>query len=167
MASHSEILAQAYNSNVRDYREDTRQIVKFLSAPGQLVHCPFNPAHVVKCCKVEDHYKKCSKDYKGPALATCKYNRLHLVAPRDLDQHQSFCPCAPSDIKLRAAAAANPPVIPGEDLREKLTCKICLVRGLKVAFQCGHMFCQICAAAMATCPACRVVVSRVQPVFFI
>ncbi|KAI8516444.1 hypothetical protein Bbelb_050250 [Branchiostoma belcheri] len=29
--------------------------------PSQLVHCPFNPAHVVKCCKVEDHFRKCSK----------------------------------------------------------------------------------------------------------
>ncbi|KAI8516274.1 hypothetical protein Bbelb_048550 [Branchiostoma belcheri] len=29
---------------------------------GQLVHCPFNPALVVKCCKVEDHFRKCSKD---------------------------------------------------------------------------------------------------------
>ncbi|KAI8516307.1 hypothetical protein Bbelb_048880 [Branchiostoma belcheri] len=132
--------------------------------------------------------------------------------PRDLDQQQSFCPCAPADIKLRAAAAADPPVSPvrgpegktnlqnlpraraqgflpvrahvlpdmchshgnvpclqggGEDLKGKLTCKICLERGLKVSFQCGHMFCQICATAMATCPACRVVVSRVQPLFFL
>ncbi|KAI8484048.1 hypothetical protein Bbelb_381660 [Branchiostoma belcheri] len=87
------LLALAHNTNVREYKDDTRKIVKFISAPGQLVHCPFNPAHVVKCCKVEDHFRKCSKDYKGPALATCKYNRLHLVAPRDLDQHQSFCPC--------------------------------------------------------------------------
>ncbi|KAI8516489.1 Protein DETOXIFICATION 47, chloroplastic [Branchiostoma belcheri] len=63
----------------------------------------------------------------------------------------------PADIKLRAAAAADPHVSPGEDLKGKLTCKICLQRGLKVSFQCGHMFCQICATAMATCPACRVV----------
>ncbi|KAI8481565.1 hypothetical protein Bbelb_406650 [Branchiostoma belcheri] len=55
------ILAQAHNTNVREYKDDTRKIVKFISAPGQLVHCPFNPAHVVKCCKVEDHFRKCSK----------------------------------------------------------------------------------------------------------
>ncbi|KAI8516542.1 hypothetical protein Bbelb_051230 [Branchiostoma belcheri] len=56
------ILAQAHNTNVREYKDDTRKIVKFISAPGQIVHCPFNPAHVVKCCKVEDHFRKCSKD---------------------------------------------------------------------------------------------------------
>ncbi|KAI8494007.1 hypothetical protein Bbelb_283540 [Branchiostoma belcheri] len=56
------VLAQAHNTNVREYKDDTRKIVKFISAPGQLVHCPFNPAHVVKCCKVEDHFRKCSKD---------------------------------------------------------------------------------------------------------
>ncbi|KAI8516529.1 hypothetical protein Bbelb_051100 [Branchiostoma belcheri] len=33
------------------------------------------------------------QDYKGPALATCRYNRLHLVAPRGMDQHRSFSPC--------------------------------------------------------------------------
>ncbi|KAI8516492.1 hypothetical protein Bbelb_050730 [Branchiostoma belcheri] len=35
-----------------------------------------------------------------------------------------------------------------EDLKGKLTCKICLELGLKVAFQGGHMFCHICATAM-------------------
>ncbi|KAI8493074.1 Orexin receptor type 2 [Branchiostoma belcheri] len=45
--------------------------------------------------------------------------------------------------------------IKDKDLKEKLRCKICLERGLKVAFQCGHMFCHICATAMATCPACE------------
>ncbi|KAI8516322.1 hypothetical protein Bbelb_049030 [Branchiostoma belcheri] len=54
-------IEQAHNTNVREYKDDTRKIVKFISAPGQLVHCPFNPAHVVKCCKVEDHFRKCSK----------------------------------------------------------------------------------------------------------
>ncbi|KAI8493952.1 hypothetical protein Bbelb_282990 [Branchiostoma belcheri] len=39
-------------------KRDPRTIVKFLSEPGQLVHCPYNPAHVVKCCMVEEHFKK-------------------------------------------------------------------------------------------------------------
>ncbi|KAI8516610.1 hypothetical protein Bbelb_051910 [Branchiostoma belcheri] len=56
------VLALTHNTNVGEYKDDTRKIVKFISAPGQLVHCPFNPAHVVKCCKVEDHFRKCSKD---------------------------------------------------------------------------------------------------------
>ncbi|KAI8511817.1 hypothetical protein Bbelb_109170 [Branchiostoma belcheri] len=54
-------MLRAHNTNVREYKDDTRKIVKFISAPGQLVHCPFNPAHVVKCCKVEVHFRKCSK----------------------------------------------------------------------------------------------------------
>ncbi|XP_078702448.1 uncharacterized protein LOC144928168 [Branchiostoma floridae x Branchiostoma belcheri] len=64
------VLAQAHNTNVREYKDDTRKIVKFISAPGQLVHCPFNPAHVVKCCKVEDHFRKCSKVSGIRELAT-------------------------------------------------------------------------------------------------
>ncbi|KAI8493142.1 hypothetical protein Bbelb_291460 [Branchiostoma belcheri] len=59
MANNNDSLSTDLNSP--EYKDDTRKIMKIISAPGQLVHCPFNPAHVVKCCKVEDHFIKCSK----------------------------------------------------------------------------------------------------------
>ncbi|KAI8516451.1 hypothetical protein Bbelb_050320 [Branchiostoma belcheri] len=116
------------DKNVREYKDDTRKIVKFISAPGQLVHCPFNPAHLVKCCKVEVNFRKYSKACEGLFASIVWEGRQDVLqrasagnvqvqqtppgGPRDMDQHQSFCPCAPADIKLRAAAAADPPVSP-------------------------------------------------------
>ncbi|KAI8493148.1 3'-flap-structured DNA binding [Branchiostoma belcheri] len=88
---NSPVLAQVHNTNVREYKDDTRKIVKFISAPGQLVHCPFNPEHVVKCFKVEDHFRKCSKgidipdascvvSYGAPASVNQLYQQLGRAA---------------------------------------------------------------------------------------
>ncbi|KAI8516297.1 hypothetical protein Bbelb_048780 [Branchiostoma belcheri] len=86
----------------------------------------------------------------APVSASTKWYRKKKAIEEDQGQQRR---------KYMRKAGANICSIYG-DLKEKLTCKICLERGLKVSFQCGHMFCQICATAMATCPACRVVVSR-------
>ncbi|KAI8494058.1 hypothetical protein Bbelb_284050 [Branchiostoma belcheri] len=84
------VLAQAHNTNVREYKDDTRKIVKFISAPGQLVHCPFNPEN---------------------AARTTKGQRWQRASTTDSTMWYDI---APADIKLRAAAAADPPVSPGE-----------------------------------------------------
>ncbi|KAI8516503.1 3'-flap-structured DNA binding [Branchiostoma belcheri] len=63
---------------IDEYKDDIRKIVKLISAPGQLVHCPFSPAHVVKCCKVEDHFRKCSKQL-GRAARSPEVTGLYIL----------------------------------------------------------------------------------------
>ncbi|KAI8494053.1 hypothetical protein Bbelb_284000 [Branchiostoma belcheri] len=86
---------QAHNTNVREYKDDTRKIVKFISAPGQLVHCPFNPAHVVKCCKVENHFRKCCKvEDHFKKCSKCLTERRNSGQGRDQSQARTeLAPC--------------------------------------------------------------------------
>ncbi|KAI8516534.1 hypothetical protein Bbelb_051150 [Branchiostoma belcheri] len=117
-ALNGEWEGKAHNTNVREYKDDTRKIVKFISAPGQLVHCPFNPAHVVKCCKVEDHFRKCSK---------CPTERRNSGQSRDQNQARTeLVPCLRSRLLgfcLHEEGVAGMQKPMWEHLREAPACR--------------------------------------------
>ena len=58
---------------------------------NDLVHCPFNPAHKVKKCRLITHKKICpDKDSKG--FVQCPYNPSHNVTIENLEKHKAKCP---------------------------------------------------------------------------
>ena len=57
----------------------------------ELVHCPFNKAHLVKRCRLITHKKICpDKNNKG--IIQCPYNPSHNVTIENLEKHKAKCP---------------------------------------------------------------------------
>ena len=66
------------NSNYRETKND-------------LVHCPFNPAHMVKKSRLITHKKICP-DRKNKGFVQCPYNPSHNVTIENLEKHKAKCP---------------------------------------------------------------------------
>ena len=66
------------NKNYRDIKND-------------LIHCPFNPNHLVKRSRLITHKKLCpDKNKKG--IVQCPYNPSHHILIENLDKHKEKCP---------------------------------------------------------------------------
>ena len=58
---------------------------------NDLIHCPFNPHHLVKRCRLITHKKTCpDKNLRG--IVQCPYNPSHHVLIENLDKHKEKCP---------------------------------------------------------------------------
>ena len=66
------------NSNYRETKSD-------------LVHCPFNPAHMVKKSRLITHKKICP-DKQNKGFVQCPYNPSHNVTIENLEKHKAKCP---------------------------------------------------------------------------
>ena len=65
----------------RNYRE----------SKNDLIHCPFNPNHLVKRSRLITHKKLCpDKNTRG--IVQCPYNPSHHVLIENLDKHKEKCP---------------------------------------------------------------------------
>ena len=58
---------------------------------NDLIHCPFNPNHLVKRSRLITHKKLCpDKNNKG--IIQCPYNPSHHVLIENLEKHKEKCP---------------------------------------------------------------------------
>ena len=58
---------------------------------NDLIHCPFNPHHLVKRSRLITHKKLCpDKNIRG--IVQCPYNPSHHVLIENLDKHKEKCP---------------------------------------------------------------------------
>ena len=57
----------------------------------ELVHCPFNKAHLVKRSRLITHKKICP-DKSNKGIVQCPYNPSHNVTIENLEKHKSKCP---------------------------------------------------------------------------
>ena len=58
---------------------------------NDLIHCPFNPNHLVKRSRLITHKKLCpDKNCRG--IVQCPYNPSHHVLIENLDKHKEKCP---------------------------------------------------------------------------
>ena len=65
----------------RNYRE----------TKNDLIHCPFNPNHLVKRSRLITHKKLCpDKNNKG--IVQCPYNPSHHILIENLEKHKEKCP---------------------------------------------------------------------------
>ena len=66
------------NKNYREIKND-------------LIHCPFNPHHLVKRSRLITHKKLCpDKNTRG--IVQCPYNPSHNVLIENLEKHKEKCP---------------------------------------------------------------------------
>ena len=58
---------------------------------NELIHCPFNPNHLVKRSRLITHKKTCpDKNIRG--IVQCPYNPSHHVLMENLEKHKEKCP---------------------------------------------------------------------------
>ena len=58
---------------------------------NELIHCPYNPNHMVKRCRLVTHKKNCpDKDKRG--FVQCPFNPSHYVLIKALEKHKESCP---------------------------------------------------------------------------
>ena len=58
---------------------------------NDLIHCPFNPNHLVKRSRLITHKKLCpDKNCRG--IVQCPYNPSHHVLIENLEKHKEKCP---------------------------------------------------------------------------
>ena len=58
---------------------------------NDLIHCPFNPNHLVKRSRLITHKKLCP-DKNSRGIVQCPYNPSHHVLIENLDKHKEKCP---------------------------------------------------------------------------
>ena len=66
------------NKNYREIKND-------------LIHCPFNPNHVVKRSRLITNKKICP-DKNSRGIVECPYNPSHHILIENLDKHKEKCP---------------------------------------------------------------------------
>ena len=57
----------------------------------ELVHCPFNKAHLVKRSRLITHKKICP-DKSNKGIVQCPYNPSHCVSIENFEKHKAKCP---------------------------------------------------------------------------
>ena len=63
----------------------------YRESKNDLIHCPFNPNHLVKRSRLITHKKLCpDKNTRG--IVQCPYNPSHHVLIENLDKHKEKCP---------------------------------------------------------------------------
>ena len=58
---------------------------------NDLIHCPFNPNHLVKRSRLITH-KKCCPDKGKRGIVQCPYNPSHHVLIENIEKHKEKCP---------------------------------------------------------------------------
>ena len=58
---------------------------------NDLIHCPFNPNHLVKRSRLITHKKLCP-DKNNRGIVQCPYNPSHHILIENLDKHKEKCP---------------------------------------------------------------------------
>ena len=63
----------------------------YRESKNDLIHCPFNPNHLVKRSRLITHKKLCpDKNKRG--IVQCPYNPSHHVLIENLEKHKEKCP---------------------------------------------------------------------------
>jgi len=65
--------------------------LNYRETKNELIHCPFNPYHLVKRCRMITHTKICP-DKETKAIVNCPYNPSHHVTKENLEKHKAKCP---------------------------------------------------------------------------
>lgn len=98
----------------------------FSHGEDPLVHCPYNPSHLVKSRRIDIHISRCQRDNRRVFL-NCPFNRNHEVAADALYQHLATCPdkpaaCGNSEEASTAAVDDPYPIRPSRVLPEPDEC---------------------------------------------
>ena len=63
----------------------------YRESKNDLIHCPFNPNHIVKRSRLITHKKVCpDKNKRG--IIQCPYNPSHHILIENLEKHKEKCP---------------------------------------------------------------------------
>ena len=105
----------------------------------ELVHCPFNKAHLVKRSRLITHKKICP-DKSNKGIVQCPYNPSHCVSIENLERHKAKCPdrvIISADLEkemeeyIRNKNIQNNKIIKDEkDEKENIQNNICEIEGL-------------------------------------
>ena len=105
----------------------------------ELVHCPFNKAHLVKRSRLITHKKICP-DKSNKGIVQCPYNPSHCVSIENLERHKTKCPdrvIISADLEkemeeyIRNKNIQNNKIIKDEkDEKENIQNNICEIEGL-------------------------------------
>ena len=88
----------------------------YREAKNDLIHCPFNPNHLVKRSRLITHKKLCpDKNFRG--IVQCPYNPSHHVLIENLDKHKEKCP----DRVVINSDLASEMEVPGKPHEERET----------------------------------------------
>jgi len=64
---------------------------QYRETKNDLIHCPFNPNHLVKRSRLITHKKMCP-DKNTCGIVQCPYNPSHHIQIKNLDKHKEKCP---------------------------------------------------------------------------
>ena len=102
----------------------------YREAKNDLIHCPFNPNHLVKRSRLITHKKLCpDKNFRG--IVQCPYNPSHHVLIENLDKHKEKCPdrvVINSDLASEMEAYIKS-LKTGENKKEKPATTPCMEKG--------------------------------------